>query len=112
MSKASSSSSTKSKKRATGKKKRDAAGILSYREKYVVVDTKSNFLYIGKLGDMDDRFLVLKDADVHDCRESPSMNEKYIIDAKRYGVRVNRALVHIRLAEVVSVSLLDHVIEY
>jgi small nuclear ribonucleoprotein (snRNP)-like protein len=102
------------KKKAAGKRrqKRDAKGILSYRDKNVVVDTNSNFLYIGKLEDVGDRFLILRDADVHDCRESPSMNEKYIMEAKKFGVRCNRKRVHIRLEEVISMSLLDDVIEY
>ncbi|MGD8984738.1 MAG: hypothetical protein PVI53_11970, partial [Desulfobacteraceae bacterium] len=92
--------------------KRDAKGILSYCDKNVVVDTNSNFLYIGKLEDVGDHFLILKDADVHDRRESPSMNEKYIMEAKKLGVRCNRKRVHIRIEEVISMSLLEDVIEY
>ena len=93
-------------------RKRDAKGILGYRDENVVVDTNSNFLYIGKLEDAGDHFLILRDADVHDRRESPSMNEKYIMEAKKFGVRCNRKRVHIRIEEVISMSLLDDVIEY
>lgn len=112
MPKAKRSSSTK--KKASGKRgqKKDGKGIPSYREKNVVVDTHSNFLYIGKLEDMGDHFVILRDADVHDCRQSPSMNERYIMEAKKFGVRCNRKRVHIRLQEVVSMSLLEDVIEY
>jgi hypothetical protein len=112
MAKAKRSSSTK--KKTTGKKKQksDVNKILSFREEYVVVDTNSNFLYIGTLEDVGDHFVTLRDADVHDCRESPSTNEKYIMEAKKFGVRCNRKLVHIRLEEVISLSLLDDVIEY
>ena len=92
--------------------KGDAKGILGYRDKNVVVDTNSNFLYIGKLEDVGDHFLILRDADVHDRRESPSMNEKYIMEAKKFGVRCNRNRVHIRIDQVISISLLDDVIEY
>lgn len=93
-------------------KKKDAKGIPNYHEKNVVVDTHSNFLYIGKLEDVGEHFVILRDADVHDCRQSPSMNEKYIMEAKKFGVRCNRKRVHIRLQEVVSMSLLEDVIEY
>ena len=101
-------------KKAPGKngQKRDTKGIPSYRDKNVVVDTSSNFLYIGKLEEVGDDFVILRDADVHDCRQSPSMNEKYIMEAKKFGVRCNRRRVHIRLQEVISMSLLDDVIEY
>ena len=100
--------------RTPSKKKLSSEGseILTYRDEYIVVDTNSCFLYIGKLREVSDRFVTLKDADVHDCRQSPSMNEKYILDSKKYGVRYNRRLVHIRLEEVISVSLLDDAIEY
>jgi hypothetical protein len=112
MPKAKRSSSTKKKATGKRKRKRDAQGILSYRDKTVVVDTNSNFLYIGKLEDVGEHFVTLRDADVHDCRESPSMNERYIMEAKKLGVRCNRKAVHIRLEEVISMSLLDDIIEY
>jgi len=86
--------------------------VLGYRDQNVVVDTTSHFVFIGKLLECTDYFLTLGDADVHDRRESPSLNEKYIIDARKYGVRRNRRRVHIRLKEVISLSLLDDVIEY
>lgn len=110
------------KRNTSSKKKTTAAGrrrcgkkgneITSYLGKYVVVDSNSHFIYIGKLLEVGDRFITLGDADAHDCRESPSTNEKYIIDAKKYGVRCNRKIVHIRAEEVISISSLDNVIEY
>jgi hypothetical protein len=86
--------------------------ILRYRGQYIVVDTRSDFIFIGKLLEISDYFMTLEDADVHDRRESPTANEKYIFESKRYGVRCNRKLVHIRLREVISASRLDDVIEY
>jgi len=103
------------KKAPTGKRKqqdKDASAILGYQGQNIIVDTVSHFIYIGKLEDVSDYFLTLRDADVHDRRESPSMNEKYILESKKYGVRCNRKMVHIRLQEVISISLLDDVIEY
>jgi hypothetical protein len=86
--------------------------ILRYRNEYIVVDTKSPFIFIGKLVDTSHYFITLKDVDVHDRSESPSMNEKYVLDSKKYGVRVNRRLVHIRLDEVISVSSLNDIVDY
>lgn len=90
----------------------DASEILCYQGQDIVLDTVSHFIIIGKLDDVSNYFITLRDADVHDRRESPSMNEKYVLDAKKYGIRCNRKLVHIRLQEVVSISLLDDIIEY
>jgi hypothetical protein len=109
------SRTTSRKKAPTGKRKRkdnDASTILGYQGQNIIVDTIAHFIYIGKLEDVGEYFLTLRDADVHDRRESPSMNEKYILESKKYGVRCNRKMVHIRLQEVISISLLDDVIEY
>ena len=86
--------------------------ILSYRDKNVVVDTTSHFLFIGKLIEVSDHFITLGDTDVHDSRESPTTKEKYIIDSKKLGVKANRRRVHIRFQEVISISALEDVIEY
>ena len=91
---------------------RNSDGFLHYRDRDIVLDTSSDFLYIGKLDSVSEYFVTLRDVDVHDRRESPSLNEKYIIDAKKYGIRRNRKLVHVRLEEVVSFSLLEDVLEY
>ena len=90
----------------------EAAQILRYRGQYVVVDTDSDFLYIGKLLGVSGLFITLGEADVHDRRESSSMNEKYVLESKKYGVRSNRREVHIRFQRMVSYSLLDDVIDY
>ena len=86
--------------------------ILPYKDALVVVDTASYFMFIGKLVEVTERLLTLEDADVHDRRESPSSNEKYVMESKKYGVRINRKHVHIRFEEVVCISRLDDVIEY
>lgn len=86
--------------------------LLEYLDHYVVVDTTSPYIYIGKLVELTEHMLTLRDADVHDRRESMTMNEKYIMEAKKYGVRSNRHLVHIRLDKIISLSKLDDVVEY
>ena len=78
----------------------------------VVVDTDSMFVYLGTLDRVEDVFVVLKDVDAHDRRESPSTKEQYIMDTKRFGVRPNRKKLSVRAALVVSVSRLDDVVIY
>ena len=104
----------KTKKKPSGVKDIDeeVAGILRHRGQVVVVDTDSDYLYIGKLLGASGAFIILEEADVHDRRESSSMNEKYVLDSKKHGVRSNRREVHIRFQRVVSYSLLEDVIDY
>jgi hypothetical protein len=90
----------------------EAAGILRHRGHYVVIDTDSDYLYIGRLLGVCGPFITLGEADVHDRRESSSMNEKYVLESKKYGLRSNRREVHLRSQRMVSYSLLEDVIDY
>jgi len=101
-------------KKGSGSQRLDeeAAEILRHHGQYVVVDTDSDYLYIGKLLGVSGPFITLGEADVHDRRESSSMNEKYILESKKYGVRSNRREVRVRFQRMVSFSLLDDVIDY
>ena len=80
--------------------------------KDVVVDTNGQFVYIGRLKRADDFFLELEDVDVHDSAESTTPKEIYIMDARKYGIKKNRAAVFVLARQVVSLSPLDDVIEY
>gem|GEM_PF-1020646 len=90
----------------------ETSGILRHRGRYVVVDTDSDYLYIGKLLGASGSFITLGEADVHDRRESSSMNEKYVLESKKYGIRSNRKEVHLQVQRIVSYSLLEDVTDY
>lgn len=78
----------------------------------VVIDTSGQFVYLGTLKSADAHFLELADADVHDCTESGTSKEVYIIDAKKFGVKKNRGSVFVRAPMVVSISRLSDIVEY
>jgi hypothetical protein len=78
--------------------------------KNVVVDVDSPFVYVGKLQEVRDKTLVLKNADVHDLRDSTTTREIYVRDARVHGIQPNRKNVHVRLDKVVSIAILDDVI--
>jgi hypothetical protein len=59
----------------------------------VVLDTRGELLYIGRLEKATDWFLELADADVHDLAASRTTKELYIMDAAKHGVKKNRKLV-------------------
>jgi small nuclear ribonucleoprotein (snRNP)-like protein len=80
--------------------------------KNVVVDTTTPIIYIGRLADISDNFIVLEDVDVHDTTEGTSTKEVYCIEARKFGVKKNRRRVLVMRNMVVSVSLLEDVIEY
>lgn len=83
---------------------------LMHRE--VVLDTRGPLLYLGTLASVGDCFYTLRDADVHDMQSSGASKEIYIMETAKHGIRVNRANVFVRKAEIVSLSLLADVIRY
>ncbi len=84
----------------------------TYLEKAVVLDTTSAYLYIGNLVRADERWLELVDVDVHDSSEGHSTKEKYVMEARKFGVKSNRKRVSVRREFIVSLSLLEDVVEY
>lgn len=84
--------------------------MLEFLGKQVVLDVQSMFVYVGKLSAVDEKTLSLKNADVHDLRDSTTTREVYVRDARVHGIQPNRKAVFVRLDQVVSISLLEDVI--
>lgn len=76
----------------------------------VVLDVNGMYVYLGTLTEWDDKYLTLEPADVHDLRDTATSRERYILDSRQHGIRVNRRRVHVRWSEVVSLSALDDVL--
>lgn len=80
--------------------------------KEVVVDTRSSWLYIGRLEAVRADSVELRDVDVHDSSETATPKERYVIDSRESGIKANRRSVYVSLEFIVSVSLLSEVIQY
>lgn len=78
----------------------------------VILDTRSHWLYIGRLERVSEHFLELSSADAHDSTEGHSTKEIYILEAKKFGVKKNRERVLVRFSEVIGISKLADVTEY
>jgi hypothetical protein len=70
----------------------------------IVVDLKSTYVCLGTLAGADEQFLDLRDADLHDFRDSTATREVYIYDSVRFGIRRNRARVLLRQDDVVAIT--------
>jgi hypothetical protein len=77
----------------------------------VVVDLKSTFVCLGTLVNCDDLFLEIRDADLHDFRDSAATREVYVYDSVRLGIRRNRTRVLIRLDDVIGLARFDDIAE-
>ena len=86
------------------------SGIERYVGREVVIDTKSPYVYLGRLVSLDGEYLVLEDADVHDCSQGRTGKDLYIIEARRVGIQPNRTRVLVRQIDIISISALEEVI--
>jgi small nuclear ribonucleoprotein (snRNP)-like protein len=80
-------------------------------DKKVVLDLASTYVCLGRLVRFDDHFVELKNADLHDLRDTDTTRELYVADSVATGIKRNRKRVLIRRCEVVAVSLLEEVVD-
>jgi hypothetical protein len=76
----------------------------------VVVDLRSPFVCLGKLVRVDALHLELKNADLHDLRDTQSSRENYVVAAVATGIKRNRKRVLVVRAEVVAVARVEDVV--
>jgi small nuclear ribonucleoprotein (snRNP)-like protein len=77
----------------------------------VVVDLKSPFVCLGTLQGVDDHYLLLRNADFHDLRDTETSRENYVAASAATGIKRNRKRVVLFRAEVVAVSRLEDVVD-
>lgn len=83
--------------------------LAALRGRIVVVDLDGPWIAFGRLDAWSAVHLELSEADLHDLREGTSTRDVYALETQRYGVRVNRKRVSLRLDTVIAVSALDDV---
>lgn len=83
--------------------------LAALRGRVVVVDLDGPWIAFGRLEGASPAHLELADADLHDLREGSSTRDVYALETQRFGVRVNRKRVSLRLDAVIAISALDDV---
>ena len=77
----------------------------------VVVDLRSAFVCLGTLVRADEHFLELRNADLHDLRDTDTTRELYVAESRATGVKRNRKRVLLVRGEVIAVSRLEEVVD-
>jgi small nuclear ribonucleoprotein (snRNP)-like protein len=75
----------------------------------VVVDLSSPFVCLGRLVRVDANFLELKNADLHDLRDTDSTRENYVVASVKTGIKKNRKRLLVRMSEVVAIARFEDV---
>ena len=76
----------------------------------VVLDVSSPYIIIGRLERCQGEWVVLREVDVHDLRDTATSRETYLVNSRLHGVHANRRTAWVRLHEVVSLSRLEDVL--
>ncbi len=77
----------------------------------VVVDLRSEYVCLGTLLGFDDQFLELKNADLHDLRDTETTRENYVAQSHATGIKRNRKRLLLVLQEIVAVALMSDLCE-
>jgi small nuclear ribonucleoprotein (snRNP)-like protein len=77
----------------------------------VVVDLRSEYVCLGTLQSIDELFLELGNADLHDLRDTDTTRELYVAESKRTGIKRNRRRLLLLRAEMVAIALLEDVVD-
>jgi hypothetical protein len=76
----------------------------------VVIDLRSPFVCLGTLVRLDEHWLELRNADLHDCRDTETSRENYVAASRATGIKRNRKRVLLVRAEVVAVARFEDVV--
>jgi small nuclear ribonucleoprotein (snRNP)-like protein len=82
-----------------------------YLNEKVVIDLRSEYVCLGILKAIDPHFLELRNADLHDLRDTDTTREMYVHASSRTGIKRNRKKLLLRRDEVVALARLEDVVE-
>jgi hypothetical protein len=77
----------------------------------VVIDLSSRYVCLGTLVRFDAHYLELRNADLHDLRDTDTTRELYVAESKVTGVKRNRKRLLLVRTEIVAIARLDEVVE-
>jgi hypothetical protein len=77
----------------------------------VVIDLRSPYVCLGTLQRSDELYLELRNADLHDLRDTQTTRENYVAASAATGIKRNRKRVLVVRAEVVAISRLEDVVD-
>jgi hypothetical protein len=75
----------------------------------VVVDLRSPYVCIGTLVRFDEAWLELRNADLHDFRDTDTSRENYVAESHATGIKRNRKRVLVARSDVVAVARFEDV---
>lgn len=76
----------------------------------VVVDLRSTFVCLGTLKKVTPDYLELRNADLHDLRDTETTREVYVAESAATGVKRNRKRLLLMRGDIVAIARLKDVV--
>jgi hypothetical protein len=76
----------------------------------VVIDLRSHYVCLGTLLRADEHFVELRNADLHDLRDTETTRENYVADSRVTGIKRNRKRLLLVRADIVALARLEDVV--
>jgi hypothetical protein len=80
-----------------------------FLKREVVIDFRSEYVCLGTLVRYDDVVLELRNADLHDLRDTDTSRENYVAASVATGIKRNRKRILVFRTEIVAISRMDEV---
>jgi len=77
----------------------------------VVIDLRGEYVCLGTLQRFDEHFLELRNADLHDLRDTDTTRENYVAASLATGIKRNRRRLLLIRDEIIAIARLDDVVE-
>jgi hypothetical protein len=77
----------------------------------VVIDLSSRYVCLGTLVKADEHYLELRNADLHDLRDTDTTRELYVAESRLTGIKRNRKRLLLVRSEVVGIARLEDVVD-
>ena len=77
----------------------------------IVVDFGSEYVCLGTLKGFDEHFLDLRNADLHDLRDTDSTRENYVASSVATGIKRNRKRVLLSRRDAIAIAAMDEVVD-
>jgi small nuclear ribonucleoprotein (snRNP)-like protein len=77
----------------------------------VVIDLRSEYVCLGTLLGVDEHFLQLRNADLHDLRDTDTTREIYVAESRATGIKRNRKRLVLVRSEIVGIARLEDVVD-
>jgi hypothetical protein len=86
------------------------AMLEEFRNEKVVIDLRGEYVCLGTLTKVEAEYFEIRNADLHDLRDTDTSRENYVASSVSTGIKRNRKRVILFRNEVVAVSLLSDVV--